>query len=338
MTRRTRLLLFVVGAGMFAWLIGRVGVSRLVADARATGWMIVPIVLLFTVVYACSAQAWQLVMADESNRPPFRRTYAILVAGLGINYITPMVNAGGEPYKVAALAPWLGSRRAAGAVILHTMLRTLGSLLVWLTAAALGFLLLPHRPTVIGFLTLAAALAGGLVLLLLVGHRDGVVERLFNIVRRLPGLRRVAESLETHRPTLAALDRQITAFWHRHPRRFFAAVALEYLGRCVFMVEFCLIGASIGVHVGYAQAFVVGGLEGLISNVLFLVPFELGTREAATVLLFTLLGFGSGIGLYAAIVSRVRDVLWIGAGLLLIWVGARPRTQSEPTPSVGEVA
>jgi hypothetical protein len=330
MSRRARLLLFLLGAGTFAWLVREVGVRQLIADAAATGWMIVPIVLLFALVYACSARALQLVLAREPNRPPFRQTYAILVAGLGINHITPLVNAGGEPYKVAALGTWVGSRRAAGAVVLHTMLRILASLLIWLTAAALGLLLLPHRPAVVVPLSAALAVVAGLAWLLALGHRHGVVERLFDVVARMPGLRRLARSLEPHRPLLVDLDRQITTFWREQPRRFLLALALEYLSRAVFMVEFCLIGASIGVHVGYAQAFVVGGLEGLISNALFFVPFELGTREAATALLFGLLGFAPGVGLYAAIVGRVRDLLWIAIGLALIWVGGARSHARQP--------
>lgn len=336
--RWVRPLFFLVGAGMFAWLVGRVGPAQLIADARATGWMIVPIVLLFALVYACSAAAWQLVMADDANRPSFRHTYAIFVAGLGINHLTPMVNAGGEPYKVATLANWLGTARATGSVILHTMLRTMGSFLMWLTAAVLGLLFLPRRAAIVVPLCAAVAFIAGLMFLLFMGHRYGMVERLFDLVRRLPGLRRLERSLEKHRGVVVDLDRQITTFWREHPQRFVGAVALELLGRCIFIVEFCLIGASIGVHVGYAQAFVVGGLEGLIGNVLFVVPFELGTREAATVLLFNLLGFGSGIGLYTSIVSRVRDLLWIAVGLLFIWVGTRAGARVGASPPVGDVA
>jgi uncharacterized protein (TIRG00374 family) len=336
--RRVRPLLFLAGAGMFAWLVSRVGLAQLIADAKATGWMIIPIVLLFALVYACSAQAWQLVMADDAHRPSFRHTYAIFVAGLGINHLTPMVNAGGEPYKVATLASWLGTTRAAGSVILHTMLRTMGSFLMWLTAAVLGLLLLPHRAAIVVPLCAAVVVVAGLILLLLMGHRHGIVARVVEVVGRIPGLRRLGPSLERHRGVVLELDRQITTFWREHPRRFLGAVALEYLGRCVFIVEFCLIGASIGVHVGYGQAFVVGGLEGLISNVLFLVPFELGTREAATVLLFNLLSFGSGIGLYMSIVSRVRDLLWIAVGLALIWVGTRAGARAGAIPPVGDVA
>jgi len=61
--------------------------------------------------------------------------------------------------------------------------------------------------------------------------------------------------------------------------------------------------------------------------VLFFVPFELGAREGAFYLLFGLFGLDPQLGLYASIVSRVRDIVWIGAGLLLIWPAAvRERT------------
>src|SRR2546422_4354396 len=45
-----------------------------------------------------------------------------------------MVNVGGEPFKIAAVAPWLGVRRAAGSVVLYQMLHTFGMLLSFLTA------------------------------------------------------------------------------------------------------------------------------------------------------------------------------------------------------------
>jgi hypothetical protein len=77
------------------------------------------------------------------------------------------------------------------------------------------------------------------------------------------------------------------------------------------------------VPIAYPKAFVIGGLEALITNVLFFVPYEVGTRESATLLLFRLLGYAPGLGLFAALVSRLRDVLWIGAGLALGWVSGR---------------
>src|ERR1043166_1595536 len=325
MSRRTRLLLFAVGSVLFGYLVARIGIGELRADARATGWWIVPIVLLYGVVFGCNTRALQLILRDEPGRPGFAETWAIVVAGSALNFVTPLFNAGGEPYRVAALTPRLGGQRAAGAIVLHTMLRALSFLLVWLTALALGLALLPHTPATITLMAGGILGLGALVVLLLAGHRRGLLQGLLDRLHRVPGLGRLARKVEARRPALAAADRQITDFYHRHPGRFAQALGWEYAGRCLFMLEFVLIGLSVGTRIGYPDAFVIGGLEALITNVVFFVPFEVGTRESATLLLVRQLGYAPAFGLYAALVSRVRDLLWIGAGLVLIWANGRGR-------------
>jgi hypothetical protein len=97
----------------------------------------------------------------------------------------------------------------------------------------------------------------------------------------------------------------------------------------VFVFEFCLIGAAIGLSVRYPDAFVVGGLEALASNLLFFVPFEVGTRESATAILFQQLGCPAEAGLFVALVSRIRDLAWISAGLGLVALDGRTARSPE---------
>ncbi len=332
MSRTLRLALFLLGVAVFGYLVTQIGIGQLASDAGRTGFMFVPIVLLYSLVYACSARAWQLTMG-ESNRPSFWRTYAVTISAGALNFLTPVVNAGGEPFRVAALAPWLGTRRAAGSVILHRMLHSFAYVLVWFTAVVLAFALLPRETPNAVLIILGVV---GLVLLCILAlimsaHRSGVLERLLNWMGRVPLLRRLAARLEPKRTMLVELDHQITEFYHRQPRRFVQAILLEYLSRCIFMVEIVLIVASLGYRLSYLSAFAIGGLEGLAGNLLFVVPFEIGAREGAYYLLFNLFGLDPQLGLYTSIVSRVRDFAWIAAGLLLIWVvGARPATVGEP--------
>ena len=320
MTRRFQLALFVLGAAIFGYLVVRIGIGRLAGDAASTGFMFIPIVGLYALVYACSALAWYITMRD-SRRPGFWRVYAILVSGYGLNFLTPLINAGGEPFRVAAVAPWLGTRRAAGSVILHRMLHSFAYVLVWLTAIVLAFLLLPRDTSKLILLILAVVglLLLGIIGLLVSAHRSGLLERILDWMHRVPLIRRLAARLEPKRQTLIEIDQQITDFYHHSPRRFVQALALEYLSRCIFMFEIVLIVSSLGFRVGYGRAFAIGGLEAIAGNVLFLVPFELGAREGAFYLLFGLFGLDPQLGLYTSIVGRVRDFAWIGAGLLLMW-------------------
>jgi len=331
-TRKLQLLLFVCGSAVFAYLVASIGVAQLLADAVRTGWLFVPIVLLYGVVCACNAGAWWLSMADEPSHPPFWRTYAITVAGFSLNFMTPMVNVGGEPFKIAAVAPWLGLRRAAGSVVIYQMLHTLGMLLSFITAVVLGALLLPPYPAMLASLALAFVVLAALVWLLLTGHRHGGLERLLDLLHRVPLLDRVARRLEPKRASLAQMDEQITEFYHRRPQRFVQALALEYLSRSIFMIEYVLIAWGVGLKLGYAQAFVIGGLTSLIQNVIFVVPFEVGTKEGSLYVVFQLLGLDPALGVYTAIVSRLRDLVWIGGGLALVWFSGRRAQERAAAP------
>ena len=321
MSRTLRLALFLLGAAVFGYLVAQIGIGQLVSDAGRTGFTFVPIVVLYSLVYACSARAWQLTMGEgESNRPSFWRTYAVTISAGALNFLTPVVNAGGEPFRVAALAPWLGTRRAAGSVILHRMLHSFAYVLVWFTAIVLAFALLPRETPKVVLIILGVV---GLVLLCILAlimsaHRSGVLERLLDWMGRVPLLRRLAARLEPRRETLVQMDRQITEFYHRQPGRFVKAILLEYLGRCIFMLELVLIMASLGFRLDYLRAFTLGGLEAIAGNVLFLVPFELGAREGSYFALFALFGMDPQLGLYTSIVGRVRDLVWIGLGLVLM--------------------
>jgi len=322
-SRKLQLLLFAAGSAVFTYLVARIGAGKLVADAVQTGWLFVPILLLYGTVCCCNACAWWLIMADEPSRPPLWRTWAITVAGFALNFMTPMVNVGGEPFKIAAVSPWLGARRAAGSAVIYQMLHTLGILLSFLTAVVLGAVLLPHRPGVLAGLAVAFPVLVTLSGLLLTGHRRGGLERALNLMQRLPVLARLARRFEPRRATLAQMDEQITAFYHRRPRRFLQALGLEYLSRAVSMLEYVLIGLGVGLHITYQQAYVIGGLTSLIQNATFIVPFEAGTKEGSLYLLFQFLGLDPALGVYAAIVSRLRDITWIGAGLALVWASGR---------------
>src|SRR3989454_8835328 len=194
MSRPLQLALLLLGTTVFAYLVAQIGVGQLVSDAGRTGFMFVPIILLYALVYACSALAWQLTMGD-SSRPPYWRTYAVLISAGALNFLTPLINAGGEPFRAAAVAPWLGKRRAAGSVILHRMLHSFTYVLVWLTAVVLAFAILPREtPSAVTIaLAIAAVLLLGIIALFLSAHRSGLLERLLNWLHRVPVVRRFAK-------------------------------------------------------------------------------------------------------------------------------------------------
>lgn len=312
---------------MLLALVHRVGLGEILSNAASVGWMFLPVLALYGAVLVCNALAWHLTLAGEAARPPFGRLLGLTVSGAALNFVTPVINAGGEPYRVAGIVPWLGTRRAAGAVILVRMLNTLALILTWFTASVLALVLLPLHGPLLAIVIALAVLTLALAMLMFTGHQEGVLERLLDLLHRLPLFRVAAGRLEGWRGVLTEMDRQIAGFYLRSPGRFFQALALEYLARAMLMAEYYLVGIGLGLGMSLADAYVVGGLASLIQNVIFIVPYELGVKESALFLLFGLIGLDPNAGLFTAVVIRARDLAWIAIGLLL--VGAVPDAHPE---------
>lgn len=318
MTRRTRLLLALAGTAVLAFLVVRIGPGAIIAHARQTGWLAIPIVLVYLPVYVCNAFAWHLVMAGAPARPPFLRTFLITVSGFAINYVTPVVSLGGEPFKVAAVTPWTGGSRATSSVIVFGMLHALSHLFIWLTAVVVALVVVPTDAWG------ATSLIGmGVLLLFLIAfvlgrHRRGVLEDLLDIVHRLPLLRRLAKRWESRRSVLERIDVQIAEFWLHDRTRFFLALGSEYVGRAISVIEFWLILLSLGYDVGYVDAFLIGSFASFVLNVLFFIPFALGAKEGGVLAVVSALGIPASAGVYASLVTRLRELTWIAIGMALI--------------------
>lgn len=322
MSRSLRLLAFLVGVGILALLVKEVGLTVLLDGARRVGWLAFPIVALHGVVYALNAAAWWITMRDEPGAPPFRTVVRISLVGFAINFLTPVVNAGGEPYRIAALAPWLGTRRASGCVLQYAMLHALSSLLMWLTAVVAA-LTLPGIP---GALRLAlVGLAIAIVAALAVvrsGHRHGFVLRLSAwIARRRLG--HLSAWLTRREEVFAAVDAQLTTIHNEHPGRLALAITVDYLSRWVVMGEVLLVAHGIGLALGVTAAVMISGLSALAVNLFFLLPWEMGSREGSLYLLFGLAGVPASLGLVAAVMTRAREIVWCAVGLALAGPGGR---------------
>jgi hypothetical protein len=172
----------------------------------------------------------------------------------------------------------------------------------------------------------------GLSWLLLRGHQHGVLESALDLLHRIPVIGRAAARLEPQRPALAEMDEQICALYREAPARFYGALALEFASRVLVVVEYVLICYGVGTPVTFAQAYLINGLSSIVLNALFFIPFELGSKEGVLYLLFQLVGLDPGAGVYSAIVSRARDMLWIAGGLLLLGI-VRHQRSAERAPA-----
>ena len=319
MSRATRLALFLVGAGLVALLVWKSGPARLLEGLRESAWVIVALVPLWALVFLLNAIAWRLLTSEGGKRISLPRAFVITLVTFGVNLSTPLLSMGGEPLKIVAASPALGRARATGSVVAFRLLHALAHVIAFLAALVPAAILLPHTPLVAGLLVGVGAVLVLLLVFLLSRHREGLAIHLLHLLRRIPLLRRIAARLEHRAEAFHEIDAHVTAIYIRAPRRFYAALAIETLARFLALAEFWLILYGMGLGVDPWKALVVGSFSSLMVNILVFLPFELGAKEGALFLMFGWLGITPALGLAAALLSRIRELMTMAAGWSLIW-------------------
>lgn len=333
MSRRSQLILFAVGIGAFVLLVYQAGPGMLLQQIRDSGMVLIPVILIYGLVYLLNSEAWRLVMHDRPPRISSPRSYAITAWAFALNYVTPMVSVGGEPFKIVAASRWLGRRGAAASVLGERLLHMQGHLLFFLTGIVLAFIYLPR--TAIGMVPLAFVatllLAAGSVSL--IPYRRGGALRLLDLLGKTPLPRRWREWLALRRDGAAEIDAQLTTFYRDQPARYAVALLMEYAARCISVVEMLLVGWAIGVPIDYWTAYLIVGFASFAVNAMFVLPFGLGAREGGLYVIFALLGLPPQLGVVASIFGRIRELAWIALGFLLGFLAVRPAAlKATPAP------
>ncbi|HEV8355628.1 MAG TPA: lysylphosphatidylglycerol synthase domain-containing protein [Gemmatimonadales bacterium] len=326
MSRTTRLVLFLVGAGLVTLLVWKSGPRVLIAGLRASAWVVAALIPLWTLVYLLNAIAWRMLTSEGGKPIPLPRAFVMTLVTFAVNYSTPLLSMGGEPLKVLAATPALGRARAMGSVVAFRLLHALAHGIAFLAALVPAAVLLPHTAPVAGVLLSVGAVLVLLVTFLLSRHREGLAIHALGLLRRIPLLRRLAVRLEPRTAAFHEVDAHVTAIYTSAPRRFYAALGVEMVARFFALSEYWVILWGMGLGVNPWKAMVVASFSSLMVNLFVFLPFELGAKEGALYLMFGWLGITPALGLAAALLSRLRELVAIAVGWALIWTvdqGAR---------------
>jgi uncharacterized protein (TIRG00374 family) len=316
--RTSNILFFLVGLGIFAFLVYEFGLDQILANVHRAGWSLGYVVIVWLGIYLLNTAAWRLVLGAHGAAISFRRLFMVTVSGFVINYITPVIALGGEPYKVNALAGVLGAGRSVSAVVLYRMVHLLGHMLLLLTGVVGALAFLSLGAGVNAALGVAGALIAAVIALTMLGHRYGIFSRLVRFVAAVPLLGGLARKLAAREASLEEMDRAITEVYHERRGTLYAAVFLEYLSRALMGLEVYLILHGVGVEVPLQSALFLYLVYSIVINVMFFIPMNLGAREGGLYLGLESLALTPLLGVYLGIVMRLREFVWILFGLLFI--------------------
>lgn len=319
---------FIFGVLVFCIMLTQLDFDATTNALLHAGRWFWAVVVLWAFLYIFNTASWYIIIRSQSPRSPgggrlsFLWLYKITVSGFALNYATPGGLMGGEPYRIMALSPKIGTERASSSVILYVMTHIFSHFWFWILSIILYVITQPLNLFMGVMLSLTAAFCLLAVWFFMSGYRKGLAVRVANLLRHIPILKRWAQPfIDKNRDKLDDIDRRIASLHNQNPRTFITAVLLELACRVCSALEVYFILLVLMPNVSYADCILIIAFTTLFANMLFFMPLQLGGREGGFLMSVTGLGLTANAAIFVALIVRIRELIWTGIGLLLVKIG-----------------
>ncbi|HLX12219.1 MAG TPA: lysylphosphatidylglycerol synthase transmembrane domain-containing protein [Bacteroidota bacterium] len=317
-TRKTEIAFFVLGVGMLSYLVSKFGVDKILANIQRAGWSLVYVIGVWFVIYLLNTISWKLVLGKAGKKISFPYLFMVTVSGFVLNYITPVVALGGEPYKVKKLSDAIGATNSLSAVVLYRMVHLLGHMLMLLTGIVAAITFLPISNVLRLILAGAGVVITLVIMFTLAGHRNGIFRRLQKFFGSYAIFSKISRALQAREESLEEMDAIVTETFRNSRGTFYLALISEYISRALMAFEVYLIVNGIGVEISIVSALFMFIMYSIIINLFFFIPMNIGAREGGLYLGLESLALPPLLSIYFGIVMRIREFVWVLLGLLFI--------------------
>lgn len=299
------------------------------------GYWLIPIIGVWVLIYGINAASWWRVIKGvdpEAKVSPWV-VFKLTISGYALNYATPVGGLGGEPYRIMELSKYVDKRKATSSVILYAMMHIFAHFWFWFTSIFLYLALaavgdLPLNVPISCALGFIALLFFGALYVFSKGYKNGVVMKVLGWIGMIPGLKGWSRRFaERHNEAFQNIDKQIAALFSQDKKAFYSSLLLEYFSRIVQSSEvlFMLLlfgvdngGGIDGIMLTYLHSILIVALTTFFANLIGFLPMQIGVQEGGFVLSIAALGLSAALGIFVSIICRVREIVWIFIGIMLM--------------------
>jgi len=309
-----RILLLIVGLGLFGFFIYSAGVSQIAAAFTGLGWWASVVLVPYAMVFSIDTLGWRFTFTKEvAVRLRYRTLWCVRLAGEAINNVIPSMYIGGEAAKVYLLhkrgVPVVNS--TAAAVRSKTAQSVAQSTFVAI-AALVATMTLPPEMSTAKYIFGGMAASGFIIMALLFKlQARGMFITLLSWVRGL-GFR--IQSMDAKEEGLRHMDEAISTFYTHSRRRFIRCTLTYLLGWMIDTLEILLVSHALGMPVAWHEALVIEAFIGVAKGFNTVVPGAFGVQEFSVMALFLMFGHEKELGIQYAIIRRGRDLAFTALG------------------------
>lgn len=124
-----------------------------------------------------------------------------------------------------------------------------------------------------------------------------------------------------HAKEIENVDIQITTLYLNHKRTFLLTLFFEFMARILTCMELYFIMRIMTAEVSIIQCILMHAFSSLMSNLMFFVPMQMGTREGSMAMFVKAIHMKAVYGVLTGLITRLRELIWTAIGLILIKVG-----------------
>lgn len=301
--------------------------QELWTNIKRAGYYFPLILVLWAFVYLLNATSWYQIIRDgKKTYVPFWRVYKLTISGFALNYVTPVGLMGGEPYRIMEIKPFIGVERATSSVVLYVMMHISAHFLFWIVSVLLYIAFYKVSIAMAIILGLILVFCTFFAILFIKGYKNGMAVAFMKIVGKIPFLKKYAiRFTEKYSDKLTEIDNQIALLHQKRKKTFYAALSIEFIARVLSCLELWLILNILTSNVSFIDCILIAAFSSLFANLLFFLPMQLGGREGGFAIAVGGLSMSGAYGVYTALITRVREMVWIVIGLLLMKIGNKKK-------------
>jgi len=305
-------------------MVYKIGLGVVWDNIVITGFWFIPVIASWLIIYILNAFAWRAIIYEKKVPGTSVRFLTILkltVSGYAINYITPFVALGGEPYRIMELKNKVGILKATSSVLLYGIMHIFSHIIFWMASIILIVVYLSPGKEALITCGITFAVFYGLVYWVYKKYKEGLLAITFRSIGKLPFLKnRIAFFIEKRQQDISEIDKHIKELFTSRKPTFYISLALEFVARVVGCLEIYFVGLEIHADISLFNSIIISAGSSLFANLLFFSPMQLGAREGGFLLALKSIGMNGSLGIFIGLVTRIRELFWILLGLLLMRV------------------
>jgi len=317
MGKRLNLILsLIVGLGIFGYFLYYVGVDSIIQIFSNINLLYLSLFFVVTTLaFFPTAWRWQIILKAHNKKISFWHILKYTISGYAVSYITPMVNAGGEPIRAYMLKKEhkVDLKTGSSSIIIDKFVELFGTVIFGVTGLFL-FLFLPQISLWLKILLGGAILLGFFVMLILYYRTikgKGSFSSLFVFLR----LHKIAR-WKSFVLVLKDVEEKMQKFFNKSKKAFILSFVAYLFYGILAIFEFKFLLLSFGFDASITIVILSITLFGFAN--FFPVPAALGFLEAGQTSLFTALRGEGSIGFALSLMVRIRALIFVAIGFAFI--------------------